>query len=123
MEPVPFVAIDHLQLAIRRGEEEKARQFYGVVLGMAEVQKPEELAQRGGCWFASGSVQLHLGAEEDFHPSKKEHPGLRCSNYEGMLERLRAAGIAVQEDRNIPGVRRCHVLDPFGNRMELIAER
>jgi catechol 2,3-dioxygenase-like lactoylglutathione lyase family enzyme len=116
----PFSAIDHVQLAMPRGEEAKARQFYGQVLGMTEVAKPPELAKRGGCWFASGAVQIHLGVEEAFRPAKKAHPGLRCVNYDGLVERLRAAGVEVNEDRNIPGARRCHVFDPFGNRMELI---
>ncbi len=87
---------------------------------MREIPKPAELAKRGGCWFASGSVQLHLGVENDFRPAKKAHPALRCSDYDWLIARLRAAGIEVQEDGNIPGVRRCHIFDPFGNRLELI---
>jgi catechol 2,3-dioxygenase-like lactoylglutathione lyase family enzyme len=118
----PFVTIDHVQLAMPRGEESAARRFYGDVLGMREMEKPEELKKRGGCWFASGAVQIHLGVEDEFRPAKKAHPGLKCADYDGLLGRLRGAGIEVQEDRNIPGVRRCHVQDCFGNRLELIAE-
>jgi hypothetical protein len=88
---------------------------------MAEIPKPPELAKRGGCWFASGSVQLHLGVEEDFRAAKKAHPALRCRDYAGLTSRLRAAGVDTKEDEGIPGVRRCHVCDPFGNRIELIA--
>jgi catechol 2,3-dioxygenase-like lactoylglutathione lyase family enzyme len=116
----PFTAFDHVQLAMPKGEEERARSFYCGVLGMKEVAKPMELAKRGGCWFTSGPLQLHLGVEADFHPAKKAHPAVRCRNYEDITSRLRAAGIEVTEDENIPGVRRCHVFDPFGNRLELI---
>ena len=118
----PFSAIDHVQLAMpqREREEERARGFYCGVLGMTEIPKPPELAKRGGCWFGSGDVQLHLGVEADFRPAKKAHPAVRCRNYEDLTSRLRAAGIEVTEDENIPGVRRCHVFDPFGNRVELI---
>ena len=116
----PFIAIDHVQLAMPRGEETRARAFYGELLGMTELAKPTELAKRGGCWFASGSVQIHLGVEEDFRPAQKAHPGLRCADYDGLLARLRVAGIEVVEDRNIPGVRRGHVFDCFGNRLELM---
>lgn len=115
-----FVAIDHVQLAMPPGGEAKARTFYGELFGMTEIEKPAELAKRGGCWFASGSVQVHLGVEEEFHPAKKAHPALRCGDYDGLMSRLRAAGVEVAEDRNIPGVRRCHVFDCFGNRLELI---
>jgi len=117
----PFTAIDHVQLAMPAGGEETARHFYRDVLGMRELQKPAELAKRGGCWFESDGVQIHLGVEVDFRPAKKAHPALRCSDYDGLTSRLRGAGREVKDDDNIPGVRRCHVDDPFGNRIELVA--
>lgn len=119
MNEATFTAIDHVQLAMPAGGEERAREFYRDVLGMAEIPKPAELARRGGCWFASGDVQIHLGVEKEFRPAKKAHPALRCRDYEKLIRRLRAAGIDVMEDENIPGVPRCHVADPFGNRIEL----
>ena len=103
------------------GEEETARRFYAGVLGMIEVAKPPELAKRGGCWFRSGAVEVHLGVEKDFRPARKAHPALKCSDYPGLVARLRAAGVETQEAAEIPGVERCHVHDPFGNRIELIA--
>ncbi len=118
----PFSAIDHVHLAIPPGGEQKARRFFGDLLGMVEIPKPPELAKRGGCWFQSGEVQIHLGIEEDFRAAKKAHPALRCADYDGIRARLRVAGISMQEDENIPGVRRCHMFDPFGNRIELVAE-
>ncbi len=119
----PFSDIDHVQLAMPAGAEESARRFYCDLPGMVELPKPPELARRGGCWFASGSVQVHLGVDADFRAAKKAHPALRCANYEGLTARLRSAGVSVTEDENIPGVRRCHIADPFGNRIELVSER
>ena len=104
-----------------RGGEERARAFYCDLLGMVELAKPTELAKRGGCWFSSGKVQVHLGVEEEFRPARKAHPALRCVDYDGLTARLRGAGVTVTEDSNIPGVQRCHVSDSFGNRLELIA--
>ena len=118
----PFTAIDHVQLAMPRGEEEKARQFYCGILGMMEITKPTELAKRGGCWFASGEVQIHLGVEEDFRPAKKAHPALRCGNYEELTAKLQRSGVPTTLDTTIPGVTRCHIQDCFGNRIELIKE-
>lgn len=117
----PFISIEHVQLAMPTGEEQSARRFYSAVLGMTEIPKPEELARRGGCWFESGTVQLHLGVEADFRAAKKAHPALRCRDYDSLIAQLRAAGIDVKDDHSIPGVRRCHISDPFGNRIELIA--
>jgi catechol 2,3-dioxygenase-like lactoylglutathione lyase family enzyme len=103
-----------------RGEEATARHFYGDALGMIELPKPSYLAERGGCWFASGDVQLHLGVEDDFCPARKAHPGLLCTDLDALLTRLRERGVAVREDSAVPGTRRAFIDDPFGNRIELI---
>jgi len=115
-----FTAIDHVQLAMPVGAEDEARRFYRDLLGMAEIAKPPELAKRGGCLFESGEVQVHLGIEKNFHPARKAHPALRCRDYLALIERLRNASVDVDEVSDIPGVRRCHIHDPFGNRIELI---
>jgi catechol 2,3-dioxygenase-like lactoylglutathione lyase family enzyme len=116
----PFSSVDHVQLAMPAGEETRAREFYGGALGMDELPKPAELAARGGCWFASGDVQIHLGVEPDFRPARKAHPGLRCSDYDALLARLRERAIVVREETLAAG-RRAFVDDPFGNRIELVA--
>jgi catechol 2,3-dioxygenase-like lactoylglutathione lyase family enzyme len=116
-----FLFIDHVQLAMPAGEESIARDFYSGLLGMNEVQKPSELAKRGGCWFESGSVRIHLGVEHDFCPAKKAHPAIRCSDYDGLLAKLHEAAVEITAADEMPGVHRCHIHDPFGNRIEFIA--
>jgi hypothetical protein len=66
-------------------------------------------------------VKIHLGVEDDFRPAFRAHPALLCRDYEGLLARLRADGVEVHEATDVPGLPRCHVNDPFGNRIELIA--
>lgn len=118
-----FTRFDHVQLAMPPGAEGLARQFYMGVLGFEEVSKPTELASRGGAWFRCGEVRLHLGVEIDFHPAQKAHPALRCSNYDSLLESLRNRGITVvNDDLPFDGARHCYAEDPFGNRLEFIAE-
>lgn len=120
MNNPPFTAIDHVQLAMPSGMEGQARAFYVDLLGMTEIEKPPELKKRGGCWFSSGPVQIHLGVESEFRPARKAHPALVCVDYDGFTARLRAASIDVTEDARIPNLRRSHISDPFGNRIELI---
>ena len=120
MTDVPFTAIDHVQLAMPAGGEVTARHFYVDVLRMVELPKPPALAPRGGWWFQSDTVQVHLGVEKDFRPAKKAHPAFRCRNYVTYVAHLRHAGIDVNEADDIPEVPRCHIHDPFGNRIELI---
>ena len=117
----PFVAIDHVQLAMPLGGEQTARGLYRDLLGMTEVPKPPELAKRGGCWFQSGGVQIHLGVEADSVPARKAHPALLSHDYDGLTAHLRAARVEIKDDANIPGVRRCHISDPFGNCIELVS--
>src|SRR5215468_7373085 len=119
----PFVAIDHVQLAMPPGAEDIARAFYSGLLGMDEIPKPAELAKRGGCWFSSGTAQIHLGVEEDFRPAKKAHPALVVEGMNEILARCEKAGLAAKPDAEIDERRRVHVFDPFGNRLELIAAK
>jgi|SRR5215471_8361468 len=118
--PAGVLAIDHVQLAIPEGGEDRLRSFYRDVLGMKEIPKPEPLTGRGGCWFASGEAQVHLGIEENFHPAKKAHPALVVAGLDEMLTRCEAAGLPTKPDAEIDGRRSVHVLAPFGNRLELI---
>jgi catechol 2,3-dioxygenase-like lactoylglutathione lyase family enzyme len=113
-------AIDHVQLAMPRGEEDKAREFYGRVLGLPEVPKPPTMAGRGGVWFSNGHVELHLGVEPEFRPARKAHPALRVDDLDAFEGACRAAGLDPQHDDDLPGYRRFYVHDPFGNRLELL---
>jgi len=112
--------LDHVQLAMPAGGEAAARAFYAGLLGIAEVKKPDNLAKRGGCWFESGGLKLHLGVEQDFRPARKAHPALIVSDLPVLIMRLTEAGHHVVADEPLPGYERCFVNDPFGNRIELM---
>lgn len=114
--------IDHVQLACPAGSEDSAREFYGGLLGLREIEKPEPLRARGGVWFACGHAQqLHLGVEEPFAPARKAHPALLISDV-GSLEALAARLPSVQWDDALPGYKRFYTEDPFGNRLELLTK-
>ena len=114
------VGVDHIQLAMPAGREDEARRFYGVVLGIPETAKPAEFAKRGGAWFESGQVKIHLGVDTDFRPARKAHPGLLIEDLSELVRRLRDAGYVVTDDEPLPGYSRVYVHDPFGNRLELL---
>jgi catechol 2,3-dioxygenase-like lactoylglutathione lyase family enzyme len=114
------LALDHVQLAMPAGGEEHARSFYGNLLGMPEVSKPEPLRARGGAWFRAGAAELHLGVDPDFRPARKAHPAIRCDDLDALAVRLDEAGHLPVWDGMFPGVRRFHVSDPFGNRLEFL---
>jgi catechol 2,3-dioxygenase-like lactoylglutathione lyase family enzyme len=117
---VSIRAIEHVQLAMPAGQEDRARAFYTGVLGLAEVAKPPALARRGGCWFEQGAVKVHLGVEPDFRPARKAHPAFLVSRLEEIVARCRRDGHRVVDDEPLPGYDRAFVDDPFGNRLELM---
>ena len=116
-----ILAIDHVQIAIPTGEEERARAFYIEILGFTELPKPPELAKRGGAWFQSGNVQLHLGVEVDFRPARKAHPAFLVSGLDSLIENAQNDGYETDISQPpLDGYKRAHVFDPFGNRIELM---
>ena len=114
--------LDHVQIAAPRetGVEERARAFYGGVLGLTEIEKPESLRERGGVWFALGRRELHVGLEDDFRPARKAHPALSVGSLEELRAHLEAAGYSPTEIEETPNTMRFYVSDPFGNRLEMV---
>jgi catechol 2,3-dioxygenase-like lactoylglutathione lyase family enzyme len=112
--------LDHVQLAMPAGGEDRARAFYERALGLPEVPKPPHLAKRGGCWFERGALKIHLGVEADFRPARKAHPALIVEDLGALVEDLRTRGYTVRDDEPLEGYDRVYVDDPFGNRIELM---
>jgi catechol 2,3-dioxygenase-like lactoylglutathione lyase family enzyme len=119
-EPGRLIGFHHVQLAMPPGEERAAIEFYAGVLGLDQVPKPPELADRGGVWFRSGDLEVHLGIEEGFQPAMKAHPAFLVEDVERMRARVEMSGYKVIDDEQYSGFKRVHVRDPFGNRLELV---
>ncbi len=117
-----IVRLDHVQLAMPAGGEEAAGAFYAGLLGLEPVPKPAPLAARGGCWFRRGDTAVHLGVEDDFRPARKAHPAFTVRGLPALEAALRRAGVAVRPNPDREPGRGAYVDDPFGNRIELIAE-
>lgn len=116
-----ILSIDHVQMAMPAGEEDRARGFYINILGFNEIPKPAELAKRGGAWFQSENVQLHLGVEQDFRPARKAHPAFVVDDLNMLLAKAQSAGCETDTSQPpLDGYKRAHVFDPFGNRIELM---
>ena len=116
-----ILGIDHVQIAMPSGGEEKARAFFINLLGFREVLKPPKLEKHGGAWFESGTVQLHLGVETDFRPSRKAHPAFVVDDLDGLIAKVQSAGFEVDTTQPpLDGYKGAHIFDPFGNRIELM---
>jgi len=120
MNRMQITDIDHLQIAAPRGCESAAREFFGRLLGLEEIEKPEPLRARGGCWFKVGARQLHIGVEENFRPAAKAHPAFAVADIEAVFSTLQGAGVRCVWEQAIGNVRRFYANDPWGNRLEFI---
>lgn len=119
MPRMAVYGIAHVQIPIPIGGEDAARSFYGAVLGMPEIPKPDSLSDRGGVWFECGQQEVHCGVESAA-PDTRRHPALLTDDLDSLRVQLERAGFEVVFDREIPGYRRFYTRDPFGNRIELM---
>jgi catechol 2,3-dioxygenase-like lactoylglutathione lyase family enzyme len=115
-----IVGINHIQIEAPAGCEEAARTFYGGLLGLEEIEKPENLRHRGGVWFACGSQQIHIGVTNNFEPRRKGHPALEVRHLSAWRLRLTSANVPLSEDEPLSGWSRFYITDPWGNRVELL---
>lgn len=114
-----MMRLSHVNITMPKGTEDTARSFYGGLLGLPEIPKPEPLRARGGVWFDAGGLDLHLSVEETRGGADQQrHFGLECADVDGLRTKLEAAGVALDEGRPAPW-KRFFVHDPFGNRIEV----
>lgn len=124
--PLRIDAIDHVQITVSRETEAACKRFYGDLLGLEEVPKPEGNRGRGGAWYQHGAVQLHLSLEDgvaDGNRASRRHVCYVVPDLADAEAEFRSEGVEIIEDKQpIEGWRRFYVRDPGGNRLE-IAER
>lgn len=118
-----ITALDHVQISMPEGREPEARKYFGELLGLPELEKPPNLAKRGGLWFAlPDRRELHLGVEEPFSPNKKAHPAFTTTDLDALAAELSEAGYPVEWDEELAPLRRFYSEDVFGNRIEFRAD-
>ena len=103
----------------------RSRHFYGTVLGLPEIPRPE--MGLAGAWFAAGDTELHLiarppGVAIGEPPPRvtpiANHTAFQIDDYDAAVASLRAAGLEVVEAGRERG--QLWVGDPDGNVIELI---
>lgn len=111
--------LSHINITMPKGSEGIARTFYGGLLELKEIPKPESIRHRGGVWFVAGDLDIHVSVEENRPgPDAYRHFGLECNDVNGLRAKLRATGVATEDGRPAPW-KRFFVRDPFGNRIEI----
>ena len=111
--------LHHVQVSCPPGGEDAARAFYGDLLGLTEVAKPELLRARGGVWFREPGLEVHIGVDDEFVAARTAHQAIAVADVDALAARIAEAGHEVAWDDRIPGLRRFHTRDGHGNRVEL----
>jgi len=114
--------LHHVNVTVPRSLEQAAKHFYGVVMGLQEVQKPESSRGRGGAWYQLSPMQLHLSLEDGLGENciSKRHVCYTVADLAEAEERFRNAGVEIlPDDLPTPGWSRFYVRDPGGNRLEI----
>jgi catechol 2,3-dioxygenase-like lactoylglutathione lyase family enzyme len=114
-----FKRLDHVQLCIPPGGEDTAREFYGALLGLTEIEKPAPVRANGGMWFQIADIQLHIGVETNQSKSKR-HPAFEVEDVAAIRTYLEANGVRTRDEPALVGIARFSFFDPFDNRIELM---
>jgi catechol 2,3-dioxygenase-like lactoylglutathione lyase family enzyme len=116
---INFKRLDHVNVTVPIGGEDAAREFYGNLLGMREIDKPDELKPRGGLWFEVAGIELHVSVEAEWAKTKR-HAAFEVDDLDSVREFLNANGVKTIDEETVYGKRRMAVYDPFGNKTELL---
>lgn len=111
-------SLHHTQVGIPSGSVDECRRFYCGLLGLREVPRP---FGPNGLWVEVGDRTVHFGI--DSTPDRKlsnAHVAYGVDDLLAMRERLKTAGIAIEECPTMPGHERFQIRDPFGNQVEFI---
>lgn len=111
--------LNHVQLCVPPEAEPQAREFYGTLLGLREIEKPAPLRASGGLWFEVADIQLHIGVERDQSKSKR-HPAFEVEDIRAVRSYLEANGVRTKDEISLAGIERFSFFDPFDNRIELL---
>ena len=113
--------LQHVAIGIAHDGAERARAFYGGVLGLDERALPAGVDSERFVWFAVGDgLDLHLHVlDGDDPPAVRSHFCLLVGDeLEPLRARVEAAGIATRDPRLWPGRGAFFCCDPFDNLIE-----
>ena len=124
LDPVKLAArrLNHITLAVPAGEHEKARNFYGGLLGLEEIPRPAALnAVYDLMWFQFLDIQLHLDFTPPWTtPAENRHVALEIRDLPAVRRYLESRGATLREAVPMADRARFYLLDPFGNHFELL---
>ncbi len=114
--------LNHVTIAAPAGEHAKVREFYGDLLGLEEIPRPEALnAVYDLMWFKFVDILLHIDFSPPWvTPPENRHVALEVEDLLSFRRYLETKGATLREAVVMPDRDRFYLLDPFGNYFELL---
>lgn len=120
--PIGVTQFHHIQILVPRAAEQASKRFYGEMLGLEEIPKPERFQKNGGAWYRLGANEIHLSLTDHPHDNatSRRHICLMVADLARAERALREAGLDIIPDTE-PFNRwtRFFVRDPGDNRVEI----
>jgi catechol 2,3-dioxygenase-like lactoylglutathione lyase family enzyme len=116
---IEFIRADHIHICVPPERLEEAKQFYTVIIGLKEIERPNHLFSNAGYWFDIGNIQFHIGVEPAL-PRSIRHTAFEVADITAARALLAKNNVEILEEPVLPGRTRFAFIDPFGNRMELL---
>jgi catechol 2,3-dioxygenase-like lactoylglutathione lyase family enzyme len=111
--------LDHVTVTTPEDLEQVVLEWYGRVLGLQRLPKPNGTSAAGG-WFRLGDRELHVATEP--HAARTDaHFAIVVDDLDAATGHLRQQGCAIEPAGKIPGRERCYTRDPAGNRIEIMS--
>jgi predicted enzyme related to lactoylglutathione lyase len=112
--------LQHVNVVVPEGGTDAAASFYESVFSLTQQPKPAGAGSPIGAWLTlEGKQQIHISERSgERHPDA--HFAVVADDFDGVLERIAAAGAMWQGQEDIFGGRRGFTRDPAGNRIEVL---
>lgn len=106
---------------------DEARQFYGDVLSLPEVERPPEIAAKfRSAWYLVGPLELHVVENREFQPLASPlapHIAVATSDFHALTAQIahRGGEFSFEPGPGPDGILRAVIEDPTGNTLEITA--
>jgi glyoxylase I family protein len=117
MNPLGVSHLDHVSVIIT--DVARARDFYGVKLGLNEIPAPKSF-DFVAIWYDLGGTYLHLLLKPEADTISPRHFCMHVKDAAAARIYLHSQGIKTDETVRIPTADRFFIRDPDGNRIELL---
>jgi catechol 2,3-dioxygenase-like lactoylglutathione lyase family enzyme len=119
---IEYRRINHVTISVPAGEHQKVRGFYGGVLGLQEVKRPDALDRAYDLiWYEWMDILLHLDFTPPWtKPAENRHVAVEVKDIHAVRAYLDQRGTEIREAVPMPDRERFYLIDPFGNYFEVM---